>query len=189
MNSSVTQRSPVYSFSSSLRFTRPLFLHTPSWTTHQNWWTLWADLPSPVSCSALATTLDKFIISLFCFHLCCLPIKYCEIQSSIPRYQDQFWHKEPINNTRYWSFCFISILSYNYSISFLEKKNDKQICFPNQERQVTAPHTMPPPQAPAALPVKATLRAFALSTSFSASLQPASFWALHPSLRLEGSRK
>lgn len=74
-----------------------------------------------VSCSALATTLDLIIISLFCFHLCCFPIKYCEIQSSIPGYEDQSWHKEPINNTCYWSFCFISILAYNYSVSFLEK--------------------------------------------------------------------
>lgn len=140
-----------------------------------------------VSCSALATTLNLLIISLCCFHVCCFPIKYCEIQSSTPGYQDQCWHKEPISNTCYWSFCFISILAYNDSVSFLEKMINRSVSITKRDK--SAPHTTPPPQAPAARPVKATLRAFALSTSLSASLQPASFWAPHPSLRLEGSRK
>lgn len=140
-----------------------------------------------VFCSALATTLNLLIISLCCFHVCCFPMKYCEIQSSIPGYQDQCWHKEPINNTCYWSFCFISILAYNDSVSLLEKMINRSVSITKRDK--SAPHTTPPPQAPAARPVKATLRAFALSTSLSASLQPASFRAPHPSLRLEGSRK
>lgn len=130
----VTQRSPMNSFSSSLRFTKPFSLHTPSWTTHQNWWALRADPPSPGLLLSFSHQLNLLIISLLCFHLCCFPIKYCEIQSSIPEYQDQCWHKEPINNTCYWSFCFISILAYNYSVSFLEKMINRSVSITKRDK-------------------------------------------------------